>query len=97
MGAGPPAYQVTETALNALTRTLAGELRGARILVNAVCPGWGATDMGGAGAPRSVEEAPRESFGRRPCPTMVRPVASFAMAIPWRGDRGDLRKGGRAV
>jgi NAD(P)-dependent dehydrogenase (short-subunit alcohol dehydrogenase family) len=56
MGAGPPAYQVTKAALNALTRTLAGELRGTRILVNAVCPGWVATDMGGAGAPRSVEE-----------------------------------------
>jgi NAD(P)-dependent dehydrogenase (short-subunit alcohol dehydrogenase family) len=56
MGAGPPAYQVTKAALNALTRTLAGELRGAHILVNAVCPGWVATDMGGAGAPRSVNE-----------------------------------------
>jgi NAD(P)-dependent dehydrogenase (short-subunit alcohol dehydrogenase family) len=56
MGAGPPAYQVTKTALNAMTRTLAGELRGAHILVNAVCPGWVATEMGGAGAPRSVAE-----------------------------------------
>ena len=49
MGAGPPAYQVTKAALNALTRTLAGELRGSRILVNSVCPGWVATDMGGSG------------------------------------------------
>jgi len=55
MGAGPPAYQVTKAALNALTRTLAGELRGSRILVNSVCPGWVATDMGGAGG-RPVEE-----------------------------------------
>lgn len=56
MGAGPPAYQVTKAALNALTRTLAEELRPAHILVNAVCPGWVATDMGGAGAPRSAED-----------------------------------------
>jgi NAD(P)-dependent dehydrogenase (short-subunit alcohol dehydrogenase family) len=56
LGAGPPAYQVTKAALNAMTRTLAGELRGAHILVNAVCPGWVATEMGGAGAPRSVAE-----------------------------------------
>ena len=56
MGAGPPAYQVTKAALNALTRTLASDLSDARILVNAVCPGWVATDMGGAGAPRSVSE-----------------------------------------
>ena len=57
MGAGPPAYQVTKAALNALTRTLAGELRGSRILVNSVCPGWVATDMGGAGGGPVAEGA----------------------------------------
>ena len=51
MGAGPPAYQVTKAALNALTRTLAAELRDDGILVNAICPGWTATDMGGGGRP----------------------------------------------
>jgi NAD(P)-dependent dehydrogenase (short-subunit alcohol dehydrogenase family) len=40
---------VSKAALSALTRTLAGDLRRDRILVNAVCPGWTATDMGGAG------------------------------------------------
>ncbi|MFG2790997.1 SDR family oxidoreductase [Streptomyces sp. NPDC048419] len=49
MSGGTPAYSVSKAALNALTRLLAGELSGPRILVNAICPGWVATDMGGRG------------------------------------------------
>jgi len=47
MGGGTPAYSVSKAALNALTRVLAAELP--RMRVNAVCPGWTATDMGGRG------------------------------------------------
>jgi NAD(P)-dependent dehydrogenase (short-subunit alcohol dehydrogenase family) len=49
MGGGLPAYHTSKAALNALTRTLAAELRRDGILVNSVCPGWVATDMGGPG------------------------------------------------
>ena len=55
MNGGVPAYAVSKAALNALTRTLAGDLRRHRVLVNAVCPGWTATDMGGRGG-RPVAE-----------------------------------------
>jgi NAD(P)-dependent dehydrogenase (short-subunit alcohol dehydrogenase family) len=55
MGGGTPAYRTSKAALNALTRVLAAELRSDRILVNAICPGWVATDMGGAGG-RPVSE-----------------------------------------
>ncbi|MFD8648419.1 SDR family NAD(P)-dependent oxidoreductase [Streptomyces mirabilis] len=55
MGGGTPAYTSTKAALNALTRMLAAELGPDRVLVNAVCPGWVATDMGGPGG-RPVAE-----------------------------------------
>ena len=48
------AYKVSKAGLNALTRILARELGSRRIKVNAVCPGWVRTDMGGASAPRNV-------------------------------------------
>jgi NAD(P)-dependent dehydrogenase (short-subunit alcohol dehydrogenase family) len=56
LGSGYPAYELSKAALNALTLSMARELRGTNVLVNAMCPGWVRTDMGGWHAPRSVEE-----------------------------------------
>jgi NAD(P)-dependent dehydrogenase (short-subunit alcohol dehydrogenase family) len=58
MTGGTPAYSISKAALNALTRILAAELRSTNILVNAVDPGWVATDMGGRGG-RPMEDGAR--------------------------------------
>jgi carbonyl reductase 1 len=51
------AYGVSKIAMNAYVRILARELAAEprRILVNAACPGWVRTAMGGSSAPRSAE------------------------------------------
>jgi len=56
MGGHEAAYRISKTALNAATRIFAAETKGEGVLVNAMCPGWVRTDMGGAGATRSVTE-----------------------------------------
>lgn len=56
MSGGSPAYRMSKTALNALTRMVHSESSGHNVLVNAVCPGWVRTDMGGRSASRSVEK-----------------------------------------
>ncbi|MEM7094241.1 MAG: SDR family NAD(P)-dependent oxidoreductase [Actinomycetota bacterium] len=53
MGGHLPAYRISKVTMSALTRMWAAELPGVK--VNAVCPGWVATDMGGSGG-RPVSE-----------------------------------------
>ena len=52
---GPGAYGVTKAALNAITVRLSKELP-STIKVNAMCPGWVRTRMGGDSATRSPDE-----------------------------------------
>jgi NAD(P)-dependent dehydrogenase (short-subunit alcohol dehydrogenase family) len=56
MDGGYPAYRISKTALNALTRVLAAELAASKIQVNSMSPGWVRTDMGGTSAPLSVQQ-----------------------------------------
>ncbi len=51
-----PAYRVSKTALNALTRIIAAEAGDGNVKINSICPGWVRTDMGGEEAPLSVEQ-----------------------------------------
>ncbi len=57
MNGGWAGYRMSKTALNALTRIVADELKDSNILVNSVCPGWVRTDLGGPNAARTPQEA----------------------------------------
>jgi NAD(P)-dependent dehydrogenase (short-subunit alcohol dehydrogenase family) len=81
MGGGTPAYSVSKASLNALTRLLAGELSG-QVLVNSVCPGWVATDMGGPGG-RPVEQGAASVM--------------WAVTLPDDGPTGGFFRDGREV
>lgn len=52
---GSPAYRVSKTGLNGLTKYLDGEYGEEGLVANSVCPGWVRTEMGGEEANRSVE------------------------------------------
>jgi NAD(P)-dependent dehydrogenase (short-subunit alcohol dehydrogenase family) len=83
MAGGSLAYRASKAALNAVTRVFAQECEGRDILVNAVCPGWVKTDMGGAGAKRSIPEG----------------VASilWAAELPKGGPTGGFFRDGKAL
>jgi NAD(P)-dependent dehydrogenase (short-subunit alcohol dehydrogenase family) len=82
MGRGPPGYSASKAALNALTKLLAGELAGTGVLVNSVCPGWVATDMGGRGG-RLVRDGAASVV--------------WAAMLPDDGPTGGFFRDGRAV
>lgn len=52
---GPFAYAVSKAALDALTFSIGRDLQG-DVKINACCPGWVATRMGGAAAPLAPEQ-----------------------------------------
>ncbi len=59
MGDGYLAYRMSKTALNALTKVMSSRLAqfsDGKIRVNAACPGWVRTDMGGEQAERDVSQ-----------------------------------------
>lgn len=52
-----PAYRISKTALNVITKLTADELKeNTDITINSVCPGWVKTDMGTQKAPKTVEQ-----------------------------------------
>jgi len=57
MGTGSLAYRLSKSALNAMTIVLSQELMAKSIKVNAICPGWVQTDMGGYEATLTIQES----------------------------------------
>lgn len=84
MGGSAPAYAISKAALTAFTVKLATELRGAGILVNAVCPGWTATYPGGA------------EQGARPVAEGARGVV-WAATLPDNGPTGGFFRDGKQL
>jgi NAD(P)-dependent dehydrogenase (short-subunit alcohol dehydrogenase family) len=83
MSGGWPAYRISKAALNAVTRVFAAEAAGDNVKINSVCPGWVRTDMGGAGATRSVEEGASGIV--------------WAATLPSDGPSGGFFRDGRAI
>ncbi len=82
-GGGHGAYRISKTALNAVTKLFSSETHGSNILVNSVCPGWVKTDMGGAAAPRSLEQG---AFS-----------IVWAATLPEGGPSGGFFRDGKAI
>lgn len=76
-----PAYSLSKIGLNALTMMMANEWKSEGILVNAVCPGWTATDMGGGG---------------RPIPEGAKGII-WAATLPDDGPTGGFFRDGKAI
>ncbi len=80
-----PAYCLSKTLLNGITAQLSVALRPRGITVNAACPGWVRTDMGGPGAPRTVAEGAKGILWL--CldapPTLTGKFMRDGQEIPW--------------
>ena len=80
---GSAAYRMSKTALNALTRMVAAATAKSGILVNALCPGWVRTDMGGRHAERGVEKGAE--------------TAIWLATLPANGPTGGLFRDKKAI
>lgn len=81
--AGVASYKVSKLSLNGLTQLFAAEVGQSNIKINAICPGWVHTDMGGPSAPRSPEQAAKGVV--------------WAAQIPENGPNGGFFRDGESI
>lgn len=77
------AYSVSKALLNAATRVLARDLAPRRIRVNAVCPGWVRTDLGGSHAPRDIPTGAASIVATVLDPTSTGGFFRDGAPLPW--------------
>ena len=82
-GEAPDGYAASKATLNAMARLFAEALKPRGILVNAISPGWARTDMGGHGAPRSVEQGAASVL--------------WGVRLPDNGPTGGVFEDGRSI
>lgn len=79
----PGGYGASKAAVSALARVFAVQLKPRGILVNAISPGWVRTEMGGPGAPRSVEQGASSIL--------------WGVRLPSDGPTGGMFEDGKAI
>ncbi len=89
-------YNTSKSALNAMTIQFAKELKDTAIKVNAICPGYCATDINGNSGPRSAEQGAAAAIQYATSATTDQPADISTMRDEFPGKISPRGAGSRA-